>query len=85
MRLAALLALLVVSAVACQAEKTRCEKACRVEADCAEEREVAEVDVSECIETCRELERRADTRPIVEAHVTCVEQATGCAAILDCP
>lgn len=83
MRLVALVYFLAMTA--CSSGKTPCEKACRVEADCAEEKEAAEVDVSECVETCRELERSPDTKKIVDDHVACVEQARGCDAILDCP
>jgi hypothetical protein len=80
----AALALLVLTTCS-TAGRSRCEKACRVEADCADETEAAEVDVGECVETCRELERAPETQAIVLSHVDCVEAAKGCAAILECP
>ena len=83
MRVAAILLLILTTCST--AGRSRCEQARRAEADCADETEAAEVDVGECVETCRELERTPETRAVVLSHTDCVEAAKGCAAILECP
>jgi hypothetical protein len=65
-------------------ERSRCERICALEAECAETLEL-DVDRAECVEQCRELEKQSPTSARVDDHVACVERAKSCAAVVDCP
>jgi len=77
--------LLVLLAACTRGAGTRCERVCRAEADCADKLEVADHDLSGCIDACAELERGAATQRLVEEHIRCVNAAPTCAAVLECP
>ena len=64
---------------------TRCEMVCRTEAQCAERLELSDVSYASCVAACTELERTSSTARQVDEHIRCVAEASGCAAIMDCP
>jgi hypothetical protein len=71
--------------VACsRGVQTRCERVCRVEAECADRLELPDRDSTECMETCAELERDPHTARLVEAHLRCVAAAPACPELLEC-
>ena len=78
-------ALLVLLAACTRGAGTRCERVCRAEADCADKLEVADHDLSGCIDACADLERGGATQRLVEEHIRCVNAAPTCAAVLECP
>ncbi len=81
----ALIALLLAASCS-KSAPTACERACRTERECAETRRLADIDVAQCIETCRALLRDEASRRLVDEHPACVERAAkDCDAILDCP
>lgn len=63
---------------------TRCEMVCRTEAQCAERLELSDVSYASCVAACTELDRASSTARQVDAHIRCVAEASGCAAIMDC-
>jgi hypothetical protein len=67
--------------------KSRCERVCAREHDCAQKlkRDGFVSDQGECEETCGQLERDPQTQRFVDVHVKCVDEAQACAQVLDCP
>jgi hypothetical protein len=81
----ALLGLLILAGTTCSASRSRCEKVCAREAECADKLEIPDTDVPECVEACQALETDETTRKMVDEHIRCVNNAKSCAAIIDCP
>lgn len=71
----------------CSNARSRCEKICAREQECAERlgRNGARFDEGECVEQCSQLERLPKAVPALEAHARCVADAPGCAQVLECP
>ena len=88
-RLGVFAAVLLLAAVACgKSASDRCEESCKREADCFERvgdlANVPEVDTSECVTMCSQLERHPEGPSLVAAHVACVREAPDCVAVLQC-
>jgi hypothetical protein len=81
----ALFALFVAAGTTCSAGRSRCEKVCAREAECAEKLQIPDTDVPECVEACQALETDDKTRAMVDEHIRCVNAAKSCAAVIDCP
>jgi hypothetical protein len=64
--------------------RTRCERVCRAEQECADKLDVSDNDYAECVETCTALERDPHTQKIVEAHIRCVTGAETCDLAMEC-
>lgn len=64
--------------------RSRCERACAREAECAEKLELKDNDQGECVDACTTLERDPATQPLVERHVRCVSEAASCQAVVGC-
>jgi hypothetical protein len=80
-----LTALLLLSIPGCgRSSRTRCERVCTVEAQCADKLDLADHDFGACVESCQELERDSRTHNLVVEHIKCVLAATGCAEAMDC-
>lgn len=63
-----------------------CRSVCAREAECHEELETEEnLDEGECLDACAALERDDKTQAIVATHAACVQEATSCAQVVDCP
>jgi hypothetical protein len=65
--------------------RSRCERVCARENQCAREAKPPEqFEWSECVEECSRLERDPALAPAVERHVACVDRAASCADVLRC-
>ena len=86
MRRLVLVVLLALAAAGCaRAPRSRCERVCKREAECAEQTSTPEVDVVACVDACAALERDAKGVRLVNRHVLCVDNAPSCATLIDCP
>jgi hypothetical protein len=65
---------------------TSCTEVCKREAECIEETgSKMPFDEKECVAACSALERDATVNAAkVQRHITCVNQQTSCAAVLEC-
>ena len=75
---------LVVGAGCGRGRATSCDRVCAREAECAKELRL-EGDRSECVQACVELERDPNVARALTAHVACVDRASSCQAVVDCP
>ncbi|HKA88328.1 MAG TPA: hypothetical protein VKE22_11725 [Haliangiales bacterium] len=71
-------------AACAKSPRTRCELACRAEAECAEKLELTDNDYSECAQSCAALEGDSRAHALVEQHLQCVAAARSCEEILAC-
>ena len=67
-------------------ESARCRELCQRVVACVESQEKSEfvIDETECTITCTSLERDPEGRRRVDQYATCVREADGCAARLQC-
>jgi hypothetical protein len=84
MRLLCALALALVLSGCVRAAGTRCERVCRMEAECVEKLQALDYATAGCVEACAELERDPATQRLVEEHMRCVIGARTCAEVLAC-
>jgi hypothetical protein len=86
MRVIAAVLLALVGLLGCgERARPRCSEVCTREAECMRAHDPEAVwDTGECADACGQLERSGQTLRAVEAHLSCVEQATGCEQILEC-
>ncbi len=88
-RFAPLLLLVVIVSCKDASKRTRCERVCAREADCAASTHAekpVEVDYGECVDMCNKLERDPALVKGIDEHVACVDRAgDSCPAVLDCP
>lgn len=79
-------AVLLWSAACTEPRSERCKTVCEREAECAESSPGAgyRFEQQECVSACAALERDAEGKQYVARHVSCVDQAAGCAEIHAC-
>ena len=75
--------LLAASAGCKDSARSKCDDVCTREANCASQARI-ELDRTECIEHCRELEATNAGAALVEEHAACVSAAPTCEAVLTC-